>query len=448
MHRRVESLAFVDAAVVRRRLSVDFTLPKQFPSPVATKGRPLFFVPLTMLPKRPGPMRFDVQDESGGSLPLLTEREHSRITGAALLEGARRCLPQPQRSELGGELGQALARIAVGDYDSNVADLLALLVPNSPEWRAFRGSAAARRSLLRDNWMKNFIALAAGNNVAVVPVELAPGSRRVLKLAFEETIRPEALGRSRRSFGEVVGWSATLAGLQSPLVGAAESYHVQVSAPLNLELTQAELIAWSPYELVMAQLSGRAAGVPQVHVYTPKNFDTRAHLYVPSAREPTSGRVSVGFRAERKGFLTGAAIAAWGIVAVLTLYWRAADSLVTQSSSANALLLISPGLVAAYLARPGEHALVRKLLVFPRSVLVLAAASVFSAAAAVLAFGGTTISDALTVETTPGTIKQVPAQVVASDNLETALVIALIVGVIAAITLTLSRLLPRPKTFR
>src|SRR5581483_2034278 len=87
-----------------------------------------------------------------------------------------------------------------------------------------------------------------------------------------------------------------------------------------------------------------------------RGFTRRAQLYFKSAHAVTSGGAFVGLRAERRGLVAGSVIASFLIAVTLGVFWRDADA-VSRSSSATSLLLLAPGLVAAYLARPGEHAL-------------------------------------------------------------------------------------------
>jgi hypothetical protein len=90
-------------------------------------------------------------------------------------------------------------------------------------------------------------------------------------------------------------------------------------------------------------------------------------------------------RAERRGLLFGAWVAALLIAAMLTFFGLVTDPLIRQPSSSSSLLLLAPGLVAAYLLRPGEHAMARKLLRAPRLFLILEAAMTFAAAAVLVA---------------------------------------------------------------
>jgi hypothetical protein len=83
--RRVEKIAFASESSVRRRVSVDFRQHvRLFPVPPMTwNDRPVHYVPLAMLEKKPF-ADFDLRDESSTVVPLLTRRKNATL-GAAVL---------------------------------------------------------------------------------------------------------------------------------------------------------------------------------------------------------------------------------------------------------------------------------------------------------------------------------------------------------------------------
>jgi hypothetical protein len=84
VHRRVESISLEDPETIRRRVSVDFTLFSDLPPLITTgDGDPLFFVPLTLLRKQPL-VDFDLRDEEGRALPLLTREWNGSLAAATL----------------------------------------------------------------------------------------------------------------------------------------------------------------------------------------------------------------------------------------------------------------------------------------------------------------------------------------------------------------------------
>jgi hypothetical protein len=90
VERRVEQIALVTDSRVERRIGVDFRLhPEVFGIPPTQWGSdPIHFVPLTLLKKAPF-MNFDLRDESGAAMPLLTRRKTTAIGAATLCAAAK-----------------------------------------------------------------------------------------------------------------------------------------------------------------------------------------------------------------------------------------------------------------------------------------------------------------------------------------------------------------------
>ena len=172
------------------------------------------------------------------------------------------------------------------------------------------------------------------------------------------------------------------------------SEHYQLTLPPHLELTDVELAAWRPLDVLRELIFDEP--LPQAtYAQFVRGFDPRTHIYERGAKPVASGTLHVGIRVERTGVMTGFVVAAAIITAVLVGYWRVTGRAVNAGSSTSiAALLLAPGLVAAYLARPGEHAIVRRLLVFPRVVLALSGGLTLVAAAALQILGPQSSSDA------------------------------------------------------
>lgn len=405
VHRRVETLTFVDEGAVKRHLSVDFTLPGNFPPAFTlSDGQRVSYVPLTWLPRlrrgstsderrrrfrgHRGPVRIDVRDEHGGAMPALSWQDNSRVTGAMLGILAREVLaPHRLAGELNGVLGDALVKMPFRPYAQAIRLTRAILNPDSGEWDSFRADATARRVLAADEEFRNLLSLATGHSAVMVPLIGPPRQRRVLKLSYEEQLDSERdgiLAWIRAHVGSIP-WRPEVASIKFPSIGMEEAYHVQVFVPLNVEMTEARLDAWSPLDSITPDLFLQKLPKAEVTKVV-EGFTTRAHLYVGDGGV-RNGALRVGIRGERRGLLTWAPAASLGISLVLLAYWRWLDELVKHSSSAIAFLGLAPGIVAAYLGRPGEHALARNLLLFARLLLAVAAALVFAAAGFILAWG-------------------------------------------------------------
>jgi hypothetical protein len=437
VHRRVETLTLVDERVARRHISVDFTLPRRMPKSHAVAGQSVYFVPITFLWREPGPMRYDVRDEAGGALPLLNESEHSRIMASMLFQAAERRL-QKFKLEPDWPLRVALVQLPFAIWPDSLPSLRALLNPASQEWEDFPGRSDLRERLREDPAFVNLLCLAAQRNVAVAPLVDCAGQRRVVKLAFEEKLveqdRPDrpTTWVSRAKAGS--GLWPTQAVIRMPMIGGASSQHVQVLTPPNVELTSATLAGADPadtlHELIFHPTAAARADRFAHTVIGPAN---RAHLYRPDAHDVQVGVVQVDLRAERRGMLTASLVATFLVFAALTaLAWGMLDgTLAGRSSAASSLVLIAPGLIAAFLVRAGEHAMARRLLRPSRLLLACCALTTF-VAAVLLVLMGPESSDLIELEmkgaTATGTIDG--ADPATSLGLQISLVVLAIFGLL------------------
>jgi hypothetical protein len=231
--------------------------------------------------------------------------------------------------------------------------------------------------------------------------------------------------------------------LSLALTGGAEAQHFQLTLPPNLELTEVDLRAWRPFDFVRPHVCDEPEPEPLYSQFV-RGFDTRTHLYLRGSREVACGSFQVGIRAEREGILTGSVIAAALIALVLVGYWRLADHIFNiGSSAATAALLLTPGfLIAAYLVRAGEHAMVRRLLVFPRAVLALSGGLTLVAAATLQVLAPEskpTISAPLRAHV----VEQIPPRYTAPHDLKMALGVMAAVACVLLLLLIGSHFLPR-----
>ena len=453
VHRRVESFELVDTKMVRRQITLDFTLPPNLPTPLVRDGEAMVLTPITMMQRHAaaagrgesGIMGFDVSDASGNSLPLLTERDGGLLAAAALFQYARSLLHDPaSRKELKGRLGAALLRIPFQTLTVNAPTLRELLNPRSSEWRASNISVRARRCLANDREFGHFLALVAGNSAAFVPIASPLGTRQVIKMSYDELrfATPARRGGRIARILDVTGFAPATASLGLSFAGGAEAQHYQLTLPPHLELTDVELAAWRPLDVLRELIFDEP--LPQAtYAQFVRGFDPRTHIYERGAKPVASGTLHVGIRVERTGVMTGFVVAAAIITAVLVGYWRVTGRAVNAGSSTSiAALLLAPGLVAAYLARPGEHAIVRRLLVFPRVVLALSGGLTLVAAAALQILGPQ--SSPTHIALSPDGFDLQPVHLVPPDRLVTTLGVLAALAVVLLILLAAGWVFPRP----
>jgi hypothetical protein len=344
VHRRVESIEFLDARRVRRRTSVDFTLPtlpELVPGPA--------YVPVSLVRKEVL-TAFDLCDEGGAALPLLTRRQNATIAAEMLVQQAREMLDELGRGPL------------LPDVEAGLRDVVGEdVVAPAPE----PGSRESEQweILYEDTWMGALLADLDEQFLLLVPVQDAPGRRRVLKFAYEQALEAEGgrLGGLLLSLGlRESRWRLAASALHD-----AESYHVEIVAPAELSIRSARLV--TPPDRVLSEQADVA----------------RAHLYRSEPAGGVPGGVEFRFALRRAllwpVFSTAAgtaAILATGLVAHLGWGLRA------NEDAAAGLVVALPAFLAPFVA-PGNHGLVRRMFQGLR-VLALGSGVIAFAAAASL----------------------------------------------------------------
>ncbi len=195
--RRVETVTFLDPDTVRRQVSVDFTVP-ELPLIFELDGRSLHLLPLALLRKR-RLTHFDLRDETGRTLPLITGRANGALAASALAEAARAFQPNRELEAFPrGNLSDELWRIATRPaYEAREV------------WRSLALTHAGDTPLERDlrqaltkSWRFMSLANDLTRNLLVATPLLVDGEeRRIIKFAYTEQARypSTSLARPRLS---------------------------------------------------------------------------------------------------------------------------------------------------------------------------------------------------------------------------------------------------------
>jgi hypothetical protein len=351
VHRRVETIELLDARELRRRTSVDFTLPR-FPALGHAVGG-VEYVPLSLV--RKGVLTaFDLRDEAGASLPLLNRRQGAEIGGALLVQQAEVALEELGLGPLLPLVETALRELAGEDVQDASAP------PGSPE-------AVQWEALVADPWVGPLLWDLDTQFVLFVPLARAAGVRRVVKFEYRQLIERrggEGAGRAEAMLVSLgvrpYRWAAAVTTLDD-----SDSYHVEVVAPPELSIRRAALTT------AEGDLLDEQVDVP------------RAHLYRAGPGGGTTGTVDLRFALRRAVIwpvffttLAVTAILAAGLVAHVGWGLRA------DRGGAAGLVVALPALFAPFVA-PGSHGLVRRMFLGLR-VLALTAGVISFAAAATL----------------------------------------------------------------
>jgi len=404
--RRKESVTVIDETLVRRHMSVDFELPAWLEATHRSRGdEPVYYAPLFMLQKGsddlPPPSRvlveppphfagFDLRNSHNESLSLPPREWNADVSIEALRCAVKAAAERASRT------------ITVGDWD--VVDRLLRHICRTERNEAVRMLEQVKyeRYTFPDNfeWLRRLVngdpeldwllAACAKSSITMVPLIGAESRHDILKLSFNEQIArftvpsPRAL-RERRAqktlaklVGSRLGWAGYEFWIDTPFISAG-TYHVEVEAPTGLEIYDAGLLA------VEESPDTTGAKDPAVTLSRVSGCNSEVHLYASDAGSQHGALTWVRLRGRRSDFLLTAVVVAVLIAVILWTNSHFASQIKTSSRGVPELLLLFPGAVAAYIARPMAHRLTTRMLGFARAVLLGVSATPYVAAAS-LAF--------------------------------------------------------------
>jgi hypothetical protein len=347
VHRRVDSAKFEGEWIIRRRVSVDFTLPES-----SAASRLPHLVPLALVQKR-ALVGFDVRDEADHPIPLLTKPDNNWVAWSSLTAWA-----------------VLLARRAGRSLTQDQADRLWSVVSGYPTRAVPEIAWLGGLPWLQSDTGKVFRKFAedlAWNFLLIVPVDPEPARRRVLKFSFSEALPPPKDPLVSR-LAWSVGWAPTPFSAETHGLSGAPSYHFELVAPEGMVCVGARIDAHADLGHVEAYSSG---GPPFVHIH--------ARQAPPDAW----AIIKVGLRAPVRGVLRQATVAVSVIALLLVLGIAFFNRLVfigNERSDAAAAILVGLAVVSLYVSRPGEHMLMSRAVFGVRLIAVMAAVATLGAA--------------------------------------------------------------------
>jgi phage shock protein PspC (stress-responsive transcriptional regulator) len=339
-HRRVDTITVLSHEQVRRNVSVDFTVPAELRESLRISSAGEHIVPLALLARRPL-VHFDLRNEEGHSVPLLTAQQ-SALIDREMLELA---------------LASDLDRLGVEDTTAQAIDLSAGAVIEAV--LAGENVAGAVERIEDDfalepllDFRKTVGDLGEGFLVWAVSRELE--RRRVFKFAYDEMF---AL---RADFGHRYTASGAV---------EAASYHVEVAVPPDLRARRTRLVDDATRRVL-------AEGA--------RDTDRAALYYAQTDDPPQDPGVVVDFGVERARFLVPAAIVATVITLLLGLPALLSDleTLAGSAGPAIGIVLSTSAVFSALVLRTDEHPLLRLMLVRRRLALVACTLAALLAGAA------------------------------------------------------------------
>jgi hypothetical protein len=336
-HRRVETITVLSHELVRRSVSVDFTVPVEHREDIRLSSTE-WIVPLALLAKRPL-AHFDLRSEDLSSVPLLRSEETQLVGRELLYLMLDLDLSDDAADARADRLIERVLATNGDDLDAIDAGLSELEERVGP----VPGFVALAERLAR-----GFLLCAVVGDVS---------RRRVLKFAYDEPLdRPD----------RVVHF------YDAPGCTEAASYHAEVDVPDEMRARTTELVD----NMTGAVLASGA-----------RDADRPAVYYVADSGRRVEPGLSVRYGTERGRFLVPAALVGWVIALELALPWLLADlsELAVSAGPAIAVLLSSSAVFSGLVLRSGEHPLVRLVLAPYRLCLAAATLSAVVAGAA-LAF--------------------------------------------------------------
>lgn len=434
VNRRVECMEFLDTRAVRRHISVDFDVPADSPS-ILVGEQQFRLVPITNLPKG-SLVAFDIKDENGSALWLPTSDYSSNILASTVAYWAKSILGTDSLTadltqiingpaELGREWAPFGAAAALIDAENRYSDAAQILSTISGWLLAFWSISLRKRLTLRGlrqlrslqrQWARAQAGINAAsenrlkaqhdwrniasdkksavmtlmkveqfrrqleelarNIVVLAAVTSPPKARRIVKLTFESAITYRTPKGLLRRLMQSAGWRCWR--VDVPIGGRGGIHHLEAAAPPGVDIVRIMVTPWEggrPVEPI-----SQPGGSPHVHVRVP-------------ADRPDRSQARIFLRVSRPGWLTISWLVALVIGAVMfagrlrlsvIFYNPPGQPPGSEAATAAILLLALLGVVAAVLARPGEHPLASRLLVLARLLILIDAAVVLSATGALV----------------------------------------------------------------
>jgi hypothetical protein len=423
--RRVEGIRFVDDRTVRRRVSVDYTVPEGGVL-MRIDGRDARILPLAML-RRSSLIKFDYRTHEGQPAPLLGLRENQALTRSVVQAWAATLLEETGWDEpsLPEPLVSLLEQVVAGDQ-SQLDD----------GYKRIQGLTDGGRRL-KGVLFTTVLDRLAGNFVLFGVEHAPPGSRRIVKWSYEESLTllhsttayqghlngpcppvpdrdgqvyPVSYGRATRKQHRYeadpllsgLGIQPTLIRFPTPGAELAGSFHVEITAPPEVSIVRASLLAGHPnlrfndrdpqddrrkWDAWHAAHDARG-GSRRERLHRRPSFDSvgggdaTVDLHVAEVPYGSLSRVQVELQASPSGWLGTAWLGALlgTLMLLVALLGRQPDK-----PDLPALLFITYAVgMVAIVVRPDPHAMATRLLSTLRMlagstvILTLAAALVYT----------------------------------------------------------------------
>jgi hypothetical protein len=357
VHRRVETVDLLRRELVRRQVTVEFTLPEDLYDELRIGATGPWCVPIAVLRKQPL-RHFDLR-EDGKPVPIMGQHQNGAVAAELATAAARLGLDLAHPSAQVVDLIHAVAKDSADDALAALSELVGL-----------RKASSEASAILNDDTAGYFLATLAESYllIALLP---RPDGRRVLKYSYDDRIEFAFGGLPLRSqLAQRLGWTPILIDVSIPSATQGPSYHAEVVIPEELRVNAFVVDASSSRLLSTAV----------------ETSVDRASLHCPDVAANDEPVLLVGVFAERSGTPSVAAATSLVTTGVLAVGAVGANLNSATAGSSSAVLLAGSAIFAGVVARGTEHRLVRDVFLGARLMLAVVALSALAAVTSI-AFG-------------------------------------------------------------
>jgi len=386
IHRRVETLELLDDARVRRHVSVDFTMPKN----LGTKGTTwpdAVVVPIGLAYKEVF-KNFASFGGTTAAVPVLT-RTQTRIVTYFFLVGIAETL---EKRSLDPERRRQLLYV-IGSSPAQARARLNILRGRRPE--PGRGIRAQRRSWCNRHqpappgdplWSQAplgaFMDDFAIAFLLMIVLPKQPGHRLIAKYEHETDLGRHSIGlrpgRLLRVALEKVGLAAARVRIPINSLGLSDSYHAEIGAPPGLAISRARLTIRRGREWV--PIADDPVGIDRAHLHLESSPPAGNLSQRPDSWIGTQATIDLRLRLRPESLLRPAFLISWLISALLASGLALRLLGISEHQDPAVVLLVAlPTIFAVYLAAPGEHRMVQRLVGTVRDFVWFSAFAAFVA---------------------------------------------------------------------
>jgi hypothetical protein len=383
VHRRVESVRFVDDRSAHRRVSVDFTVPKA-PTIIRPDGGQYAIVPVTLM-RRKTLVNFDLRSDDHRALPLPGLRENQTLTKAVVRAWALEALADHGQCERDEDTHRGLNDLVEGDQRRL-----------SCAWERFtQAHEGPLKQLREDEPFRAVIERLTDSFFMFLFVQARPGTRLIVKWSYDERLSLRyrnsgycpATGGCEATYTEVqsplkgwhpavwkaaIGWQPTVVRFPVPAAECCTSFHFAVEAPKGVMIESATLLAGRPNIDPEGELRWQQVDrMPVDHV---TGSLPRVDLHVVDVPFGSLSRAQVKLRVDPRGWLsamTAAAVATFGLLMAAAFRYHGTTK--DQPVIAGTLIFTLTATVAAIMVQPDPHRMATRLLNAARYFAILTA---------------------------------------------------------------------------